>query len=277
MNIIIAIVLFLMTSLTGYILWYIVRGHSKRETVNESKNGQDKGKTNKKEPGTDNNGKISKDAYCYPKINDVMGYEFVTVVNIPPELTQDKPKTTQKVEDWSSSSGIGLQAVSGQEGINDDGNEAPMISDDDSRYGKNSRPEKVFENVRTKTDEQENEYEVVEESEISSEEIQMLDNMNTDWVNREYDDPNVEDDYLNAIIDNNPEMFEQPVNDEETNRISLETKALQKMQAFEESLANNSGDIGMDILEQLGEMDNFDEGPDTGQDGTIDEDDIPEI
>lgn len=84
LNTLVAIILFLLSLLGVYAIWRIIkRGKGKPvKTINgneEEQNAEKERKRGKEKWG------VEKDAYCYPSINDVMGFEFVKVIKVTDE------------------------------------------------------------------------------------------------------------------------------------------------------------------------------------------------
>lgn len=117
----IATLLFLGTVFAAYLAWYLFRGrHLRRRRALEAAAETNTRKSDKvlRKASGEKVSKVGKDSYCYPKINDVMGYEFVNVVSVPEELTL--PKQHQPVQEepenpadtcqqsWGRSSGTGF-------------------------------------------------------------------------------------------------------------------------------------------------------------------------
>ena len=117
MNLFLAIFLFSLTTAAGYVVWYVIRGQRDREMrkrrgLKPDDEAQEPSKKAKKKLKWG----LEKDAYCYPDINDVMGYEFVSVIKVPGELTKNQKAATKQEEKrptWETARGIGgLMTVS---------------------------------------------------------------------------------------------------------------------------------------------------------------------
>lgn len=115
-----AAVLVAVTLVLAYVLWYIVRGRYVRQRKQALK-AMAKGNTPKREePGKDDGDwKKHKGSYCYPSINEVMGYEFVKVVNVTeaePIVPSGNPVMPAPVKEeqktWGNSEGTGFTTQS---------------------------------------------------------------------------------------------------------------------------------------------------------------------
>ena len=272
MNLILAILLFLLTTLILYAVWYIVRGRSIKERA--AKDGDRRKEESQEGKGKDYAEKISKDSYCYPTINEMMGYEFVSVINVPDELVDDIKEDTLAPSDWEQSHGVGLTAVPGLEGPKAQENDDPYPeNDEESRritWGSPSGAEKPIQTEEDKG------YETsVADIDISDEELNYLTGVNQEWAHREYDDTSIDDVIFNNVLDNNPEMIERSEPTEEDLRTSMEREQIRLMREAEEKLADI--DNGMD--EAAGILDGLDEPSidDEGIENIPEEDDIPEI
>lgn len=115
-----AAVLVVITLVLAYILWYIVRGRYVRQQKQAVK-AMAKGNTPKREESRRDDGdwKKHKGSYCYPSINEVMGYEFVKVVNVTeaePIVPSGNPVMPAPVKEeqktWGNSEGTGFTTQS---------------------------------------------------------------------------------------------------------------------------------------------------------------------
>lgn len=238
-NLIPALILFLLSAVTLYAIWYIIRGR-RRGQVTPAVTGNETETTGEKKdpvPIPQGKKKYNKKDYCYPTINDVMGYEFVDVVTIPDDL---RPNTDKPVS-WHESTGIGMQTEK------DDENEvkvrvetASTNGPDDSDFDNDiNEPEREpMKPLKTTTVEQgrmdeepatdsgnegsDNEEDY--EDELSPDEYEALQNGAADvsWPVR--DDNNIYD----TLLDENPNLIEQEKdNDEEAEKIASEIKEIE--------------------------------------------------
>lgn len=74
-----ALMLTLLTTVFVYVLWYIFRGRHSR-TVTKKKHEEENNET--VQEGQKGRWGVPKDSYCYPAINDILGWEFVHVVQL---------------------------------------------------------------------------------------------------------------------------------------------------------------------------------------------------
>ena len=253
-SLLIAIVLFIITSA---MLWGILLLARKRQ----------KGKTNaaaqndsqEEEEGPAHNGKekwgVGKDAYCYPSINDVMGFEFVTVQKVETELlgtqkeNERKPESTQPQRQisWGESQGIGgLRAVSRTQ-------QASSTQEDDAfpEEENHKRPAPYSaRNAQQDTQQAEEPVEQVKETEevegISEEELdfqQSTQSMWGEWENR--DEQNImSEEEMRNLINSNEELIEEPREDDEQKRIADEIEKLRdafkatEKETYQEEIGN---------------------------------------
>lgn len=273
---IIAVLLFLGTLLTAYVGWYVFRGRHDRKrkaledlarTANERATRAKKKSEPKK--GKDGDWQVDKGAYCYPAINDVMGYDFVKVVKVPEHLTapKDPPKpareeTEEKHNDWASSSGTGLVTES---------NDAVTTTSYGGRRNRTEEDETFPASAPAReTDQgrQQVESEVADStvtSEISSEDLQDMQNMQSWPVKDESDNVAIEEELMRQLQDD-PDSVEE-IDEaawEENERVALEAAALQKeleknASAFMDnyySVTDNSGSkasFGKNLLDDTAE------------------------
>lgn len=280
-NILIAAVLFIATLLASYVIWYIIRGRRLRErdaARMQAETGRKNPKSGKKPKAAKGKWGVKKDSYCYPEMNDVMGYEFISVVQVDEELRKAETDKTEAAAssdvvrgerrgpNWNDSKGVGLTTVESP-----DSSHRYDEEDDDSypvqgQYGE--KPEGVGSDV---TEENEETASHVEQEEISQLELDFIhgwsSNDNIDEYSKEQ---------LELAMDNSPELFKEPGdNHDAVRRINREREILQgdtslhdafykqRDKAMEE-LKKDGPSIGKDILNQLTEM-NLDEGDDEGE------------
>ena len=246
-NIILAVLLSLLTFLITYSAWYIVRGKAKKERLKAKSTGKDNPEVLQ--------GKYTKNSYCYPKINEVMGYDFVTVVGIPEELRKGPVK---KEPNWADSKGIGFTgAVTGVQ------NESP----EDELYPEtgaetSQRPEKPMGKplhsapAKTEKEEQQEQTEVLPGAYgLSQKEMDALNNM-ADWTNRDLDlDRGDEywDNMLNEnedMIDNEGEISPEDLQTAREQEALLAIKQMEDIFDDQETYANDAGEIMREVQNQ---------------------------
>lgn len=289
-NLLAATVLLLLTAAGTYVLWYLVRGRA----VEKRKGRKEKGRKERKadEGYRHKEGTIDKDSYCYPKINEAMGFEFVKVVSVDESLRpvtapvrKDEPSPEA---DWNKSEGIGTMTLSVSavpagmdadkylESLNE-GNTVEGLDDKaaPSGGGQRAKPAKKAEALEPDDDE------APAEESISEEELSYVANFNHDWMNREFDDddsPFASDDALDAMLDENADRIDAAEPSQESIRMSatisdFEMYAMQAAQMEQalierDSLADQAGDI----MKELERME-----PSGDDSGEIEPDDLPDL
>lgn len=194
LNIAIAIFLFGVSSLGTYVIWYIVRGRRKRlETQAPADKTEQKPEKEKKESGK---------PYSYPKINDVMGYDFVTVVDVPKELLSQKKEEKQ----WENAPAVGgLRAVSA-EGRREDEDE---IHETGGQNGYGDKGQEYADENEVYYNEEGEPVETVGESDMSMEILEAINsNQLANWNGRDDEDGYPEETF-DLVLDNNRGMIEE--------------------------------------------------------------------
>ncbi len=258
-SLLIAIVLFIITSA---MLWGILllarkrqKGKTNAATQNDSQEEEERPTHNGKEKWG-----VGKDAYCYPSINDVMGFEFVTVQKVENELLGTQKENEKKTEDdrptrtvsWGESQGIGgLRAVSRTQ-------QASSTQEDDAfpEEGNPQRPAPYSaRSAQQNTQRAEEPVEEVKETEevegISEEELdfqQSTQSMWGEWENRDEQNMMSEEEMRN-LINSNEELIEEPREDDEQKRISDEIEKLRD--AFKSTEKNTYQDEIGNLMDEL--------------------------
>lgn len=240
LNIIIAAALFLLTSLMGYIIWYILFGIKKKE----KKGGESPKEAKAPKESTYESKTIPRSSYCYPKMNDVMGYDFVDVVKVPEELLNNKPKTVE--DSFAEAKPAGITAVTNEQ----DGGPEGDIYEPTAPVKEKPHTEKAPSNEQKKEEfEVADGYTVVNtETELDPEEISALNMMGGDWNHRDYDQA-MDDEMLNAIMDNNAGDIEQADFTEEDLRIAREKEEMERFDELEKLLNTKNNETEDDIKE----------------------------
>lgn len=240
-NIIFAVILATVTLAVAYVTWYVVYGRSLkiRKMNAESEEGEE---TQGRKPAK-GDGKYDRKSYCYPSINDDMGYEFVTVQKIPDFLLKkEKVKAEEETPSWDETSGTGLSAVSsrgndndeedGYYGIEEETGEGNKLPDKPQR--ENGRNDSYSDDDDDGMDEHigdselEKHDEIVTVLNINADELEQISNW--DWGNDEQDEE-ISDEQLSSIVANNPGQVEFSGTDNENARLILEQK--QMMEDFD--------------------------------------------
>lgn len=129
-SLVIALLFLAVTMTAGYGLFYLTVGRQLRARKAAA---TDRAKPVKKETKEEKDAGIARDAYCYPKINDTMGFDFVRVIQV------DGPSSgkEEKAVSWESSSSAFLvpsrPAVTAMSGRGEDDAEPPFRRDDGPR------------------------------------------------------------------------------------------------------------------------------------------------
>lgn len=248
-NVIIAAFLFLLSSIGLYVIWYIVRGRRKKLEREALASAPDKGTEAAAEEAPEK--KMPSRPYSYPKINDVMGYDFVTVVDVPVELLSDNKPAKLKFEDAPA---IGLTAVS---------NEAAVNEEDEIHDTTQPRDYAESEEAEAGGYADGEERDVVEDGDIAMEDIDAINSMNINWDSRDEED-GTDDETLNAIMDHNAGMIEEAELNEENTRVARIVEIERRMAQMTENVIDveDKGDSGFGDEMMGSEPDETD-----GQDG----------
>ena len=260
LNIALAFTLFLFTLGFIYTFWYMIRGKRDVRGTGGRTDPHGTEKTAVEEAGKDEKKRkegYRRSDYCYPKINDIMGYDFVKVVEVPENLRPKKDQTEPKEEKkdrprWDDASSTGMRHVEDegtdnapqaviqavpaearQEDIQnlDDQETAKRYDDYVATHGGNAAAE---------NDEEE------EMNDISEEDYAALQNGAAvlDWPMNENDDPAMYDDY----IEENPGIIDAGDSDEEARKVAAEMKKIGKMV---ETLTLSATSQARDLLDEI--------------------------
>lgn len=214
--------LLIATLVLAYAVWYIVRGRYIRQ-----RNEAMKEAARKKGPGTakarDGDWKKDKGSYCYPSINDVMGYGFVNVVKVSddsftPSLPEGDPIAVKKEPTWDQSSGTGLKtesngavtAVSSDRSRRDPDEPFPERDDRFPKQAETSEDPNEPSREETETD-------VAYEDLIASQEIVFGNWANRDEDEREDFNPDPSPELIHSINEH-PEIVGEPGDPEQDRR-----------------------------------------------------------
>lgn len=249
-NLFVAFILMLLTIIAGYIAWYNLWGsYRKKKRLLDAK-------TDKKETYSP---KMDRKSYCYPTINDVMGYEFVSVVRVPDELTTGKHAGKDEISSTGTPTRpAGLEGISGEERHDED---EPNLPDE---RGQKS----PLQAERKGKGETEDEYDVVESDvKIDPYELEQLNKMNEPWANRDYDDEFTEQ-MMDVILENNKDLIDnEGALDADSLRIAKEQEVLRSISVMEDFMENtDTSEAARSLMEDI---ENNKEG--------IDANDIPEV
>lgn len=244
----VASLLFLGTLFAAYVAWYLFRGrHLRRRKAMETTARSASARADKarnERPG-EKQRPIGRDSYCYPKINDVMGYDFVNVVSVPEELTRPKTQRSRQDEpdkdaeavtmNWNASMGMGLVTES---------DTAVRTGGSDRTRDENPSEDDTYPDRRL-TDRKDDGNEDGTEEEINTidipaDELQEIKNLeNQDWPDNE-ENVHVSDELLRSMMDN-PDI---EIDDSATEEEILESERLRREHdAFQRQLDENPEEI----------------------------------
>ena len=309
-ELIIAVLLSLVTLLAVYAIWYVARGrYLKEKRARERAAKQPDGHHHEEERPRDGKGMrwgVRKDSYSYPSINDVMGYEFVHVVDIPDSIrpksiagaadeTQAgetpavQQQTTAEKEGFRTENPVTVTtgSTTGQKDIEED-TSFPMEKEEPHGGRPYYRPRQESvpaqnEHAPKKAGEQSQPEEnpADGEGDISArdlEELEMLSPWNSN--DREYD-VMAEEELLDAI-DNQPEMVDRSFDMEEAERIAREQQELETFRAAESAYAEAAEDqendnFGMNLLDRMNQRAKEIEAGLKGEEGSDNDNDNPDI
>jgi hypothetical protein len=265
--IIVAFLLFVATLVVSYVIWYAIRGRRLRERDAALKAAEKKGRAEgaRKKAKSSAKGKwgVGKDSYCYPGMNDVMGYEFISVVKVDENLTNPGEPETKKDSSpagapgrsWDNSTGIGLTTVPTE----DHQTQAYDGETDVSYPESNPDVEKETENDKLEKDDLR---EPAQETEFVESELNRF--IFGGWSSNDEDDGGASEDDLviSAMNNSGNEMFEEPGDCQETvKRIHSELKELtaaapeyeSMVKSFQERDTSRKSDSAKRILQELDE------------------------
>ncbi len=92
---VVAVLMFLLMTAVIYVTYYILWGRHRKNVRKEEKKHETETVKNKEDNGNVRWG-VSKDSYCYPTINDILGYEFIKIIKVPVDgQKEEKVKDVQ--------------------------------------------------------------------------------------------------------------------------------------------------------------------------------------
>lgn len=220
----IALALNVLTLAGGYALWYLLRGRrrKRRDGAGEA--------PDERKASHGGWGGYGKDSYCYPKINDMMGFEFVKVVRVPEELTigpgtEDKtsPEKAKPTDRATGMRQVSVRAVGAGEDPQKLVTESPEDEGNTMR-GIDAEGERIREQVEEVTRYEDLTQDIFDEIE-----------RNQSWANREYDDDGFSTEEIDHIIDGNAGRIEDNASDEESENILFQQHEIEEAIARKES------------------------------------------
>lgn len=294
----------LLAILTGppaaYTLWYLLRGRYLKSKQKDRKSPA--GKEGAAEPGTEGeedadasaNSRwgVKRDAYCYPKINDVMGFEFVGVIKVDDRIAGRVRETADGAGEnkpaWGESQGIGTSLVKTRATTEQD---APDEDDFDGYAEENERhavPTPPADDLNPAvTDDEDDERD--RDSYITPEVLKDLTEMSRfgGWTHSEEDFEISDDDYAKILADGMDRglVDSESAEDEQALEDGRQTSELARIeQLFMDASDQTEND---DFAERLmnddegepsdGGHEDRQEDYDEGTDSLIEDIDIPEI
>jgi Cobalamin biosynthesis protein CobT (nicotinate-mononucleotide:5, 6-dimethylbenzimidazole phosphoribosyltransferase) len=209
LNLVLALAMSLMTFFGGYAVWYVLRGrHRKLARRKAAEERADAADGRPAEPRREGRWGVGRDSYCYPKINDAMGYEFIKIVHVDPGLLETaEPKKEQEVKEGTTVKGntrTTVRTISPDE----DPEEAIRKMEEAAYGGGADGGNPVFRN------------ELPNSSTFGEEEgggNKKDETVNGGWRNRDTDDefPGYTDEELNVIYANDPDLAGPPTDDDD--------------------------------------------------------------
>ena len=218
-SLVIAVLLVLLSSLIVYMTWYVIHGRKVRSRKAPEADAEPRGdkKHNKTRWGVD------KDSYCYPSINDVMGFEFVKVVKVDDAQPAQQNEPNVKPS-WEESRGAGLMTVSSNETTQEREEDEPFPEADPwtGYKGRRNHDDSMRRRLlKTDTEEtiepQESQFGIPVDDEGEDTEVQNIHEMMSDGAREAFGEWNHDEDFisddkfddaLNDLVDNieEPEM-----------------------------------------------------------------------
>ena len=242
-SLVIALLLMFVTLALGYIAWYLLWGKHHKEQNKESS------------PQISEQfiSSMDRKAYCYPKINDVMGFDFISVVKVSEELTTGHAPKKENTRDDKAENQDRLTGANGR------------VSQDEDEPNLPDEVTPVDVSNSNSDEEPQTDYELVPTENISPYELEQLDKM-APWTNRDYDD-GYSDEEIDTIISNNADLIDNTGSqDKEVLRIAKEQEIVRTINSMMDDMEKiDSSAEARGIIESL------------DKNGTLDPSDIPDI
>lgn len=265
--------LLILTVFSLYAYWRFIKLHRSKKGEKTDVDTEDKEKEHKRKQKWG----VEKDAYCYPKINDVMGFEFVKVVKVKNASTADKPQNNAEPErrPFSETPAEGkLRTIS--YGQRRDWTDEDQPYPEEDRY----RPMQIAENrprLRPiKTGEtQPDEADITNMEEFDENELLLAQNSfaGQDWPNRDFDSCPSEEEW-NMLLNENEDLIEEPDATAEAQKTSENIKIINQEteNIINEMLKKDFVDEAYAIMEGIDSDEDAD-----GSKENITIDDLPDI
>lgn len=233
-NIAAALLLFLLSSIMLYATWYIIHGRKRKKTSRTSGDqpGDEPDETHERRSNRKKKWGYSKNDYCYPGINDVMGFEFVKVVKLKDDAPSPvpAPAATGGKPDWEQSRGIGSLSTVSSTGINQETeedepfpeNEAGILGRNGNGFQGRFQPKGQPDREEPSTDESE-----ITNADFSTAEYEAAMAWNG-WENHGEEIFPADDEYIDKMLNDHPDEIDNAGPDEENIRTIDEFEAYRK-------------------------------------------------
>ena len=212
-----------------YFIWYTIRGRHVKEKRRRQKAAADSAAAKPRKKGRWG---VPEGSYCYPAINDVMGFEFVKVV-ASPDFSKPAAPAGETETSWANSTGIGTSTVS-QSNVSN----VSAVADDDTGNHENDQDSEADNTSETQsgTNETQNQDpnldESIEDSAANFDLINKLGNWNE--LPQQFDDDFPSEEESKAIGDANPECIDNKYTEEQAQRIQEENETATRARLLRE-------------------------------------------
>lgn len=239
-NLVIALAVFLLTLVPAYIVWYVVRGRHVRRKKQRKEEDRKKAEGREKKKGKWG---VDKDSYCYPSMNDVMGYDFINVVQVPEELKQDNNGGVKEEKTWDKSSGVGLTAVS-------------HSKTSPERHGNEEEENEVYPSREGQPGGESNNDSKVDVSERDIKDFERLERLGG-WISYDNHSETPTEEELMFLLDSNAGMVDDNPDMEEAARLQAEKEELDRFNQMNQRFINiDEGEFSSaaaDVFASIGE------------------------
>lgn len=212
-----------------YFIWYTIRGRHVKEKRRRQKAAADGAAAKPRKKGRWG---VPEGSYCYPAINDVMGFEFVKVV-ASPDFSKPAAPAGETETSWANSTGIGTSTVS-QSNVSN----VSAVADDDTGNHENDQDSEADNTSETQsgTNETQNQDsnldESIEDSAANFDLINKLGNWNE--LPQQFDDDFPSEEESKAIGDANPGCIDNNYTEEQAQRIQQENETATRARLLRE-------------------------------------------
>lgn len=240
MNLLIAAILFLfVTACMIFMLALARRGRKKKKIQDVQQEADPEEKTAKSKKKKQRWG-VDKDAYCYPHINDVMGFEFVKVIKVEGTNKAQAPGN-EPATDWEHSKGVnGLRIVSSND-MQESNMDEPFPEERESRprtmpsgtepyiHKMQRKPYPLHDDTSDRQDDEPMEHDLTEEVDFPETELDYIQQAQSVWGPSENRTLNIPDEQIDMLINENSDLIETPRMDDEQVRIAEEIENMEKV------------------------------------------------